>query len=103
MDEKEREYEILVNKLAQLESAKLQAEERLVQEKNEHKETKSALEVEKQARQTHKSQHVEQKKESAVTLPTLANNGATIFNNIPRKQDFRKPIFSEPWEFYAGF
>lgn len=100
MSEKEREYEILVKKLAELEIAKLQAEERLIQEKNEHKETKSALEIEQKAKQTNKSQP---KKEEPVTRPTLANNSATIFTNIPRKQDYRKSIFSEPWEFYAGF
>ncbi len=94
MDTKEREYEMLINKITELESAKQQAEERLMQEKNEHKETKSALETEKKARQP---------TEPKVTLPTVANNSTTLFNNRPQKPIYTKSIFSEPWDLYANF
>lgn len=101
MAEKEREYETLVDKIAKLESAKQQAEESLIQEKNEHKETKSALEIEKKARQPIKSHNLNTKREESTALPTLANNSTTLFNNISRRPDYRK--FFEPWDLYAGF
>lgn len=103
MDEKEREYELLINKIAELESAKRHAEERLTQEKNEHKETKSALEVEKKARQPNKLKNVDENKAEPAALPTIANNSTTLFNNNYRKTDRKFAMFSEPWEFYAGF
>ncbi len=103
MNEKEREYEILVNKIAELESAKQQAEERLIQEKNDHKETKSALELEKKSRHSNKS-FIDTKKDMAThTLPAIANNNTTLFSNTNQQPKFRKPLFMEPWELYADF
>jgi len=102
MDAKEREYEMLVKKIAELESAKQQAEEHLIKEKNEHKETKSALEIEKKARQP-KPQHINEKKETPALLPRVVNNNTTLFNSNNQKSFLRKPIYPEPWEYYAGF
>ncbi len=94
LDEKEREYEILVNKMTELESEKKAVEDRLTQEKNEHQETKSALEVEKKARKLGPMGSESQKSKPMFTS-TLFNNNNKIINQPILPHDL--------WNLYSGY
>ena len=98
MDEKEREYETLVLKLTELESAKKLIEYHLVKEKNEHRETKSALETEKKAKLQVQAP-LEQKQQPVI----MFKNNATLFHpNQKKTPGFQPTILPPPWNFMYG-
>jgi chromosome segregation ATPase len=95
MNEKEQEYEALANKITELEFAKKHIEERLAQEQNDHQETKSALAIEKKARQPNP---VIPESKSIQQMPNIANNHSTLFNNNQPKPDPYRPYYLNRWE-----
>lgn len=109
MDEKEREYASLVSKMSELESAKQKIEQILTQEQIEHKETKSALESEKEAQRAQKipakdAQPAQPPQTSQPPpFPYLTNHSSNLFKGKPTLGGYHHtPAFSSEWEAYMG-